>query len=77
MRPRFRCSIWKASWSTKNEFVSRRVGFWDGRNISIERNDVTTGMYLVKITFRGQTVVQDPGHFALSAAIVKARGSNP
>ena len=42
----------------ENEFVSEGVGFWDGKNISVERNPVTTGMYVVKITFRGQSVVK-------------------
>ncbi len=38
--------------------VSADVGFWDGRNISIERNDVTTGMYVVRVTFAGQSAVK-------------------
>lgn len=37
--------------------VTADEGFWDGRNISIERNDVTTGMYLVRVTYEGKTTV--------------------
>lgn len=42
----------------ENESVSAGVGFWNGRNISIERNAVTTGMYLVRVSYGNQTAIK-------------------
>lgn len=41
-----------------SDFVSSDQGFWDGRNIALERAPITTGMYVVKITHDGQTTIK-------------------
>lgn len=42
----------------ENNYVSAGVGFWDGRNIYLQRNNAAAGMYVVRITFRDQTTVR-------------------
>jgi hypothetical protein len=38
--------------------VSTGEGFWDGRNVALERNDVVTGVYVIQITYRDKTVIK-------------------
>ena len=38
--------------------VTAHEGFWDGRNIALERNPVTTGMYVVRVTYRNEIMVK-------------------
>ena len=42
----------------KSNYVSAEVGFWDGKNVSLERNNVTTGIYLVRISYEGGMAVR-------------------
>lgn len=42
----------------ENSYVSGDLGFWDGRNVYLQRNDAASGMYLVRITYRNQTTVR-------------------
>ena len=42
----------------ENLNVTAHEGFWDGRNIALERSDVVSGMYIIRIKYGNQTVVK-------------------